>query len=239
MGITLITGATSTLGREIAKKRANVDALIIHGRDLKELEALASELRLLTQVEIWHCDFSQPLGIREGLSNLLKSKNLYIENIIHAAGCLKVLPFRSYELSDTVNIFNVNVFSVIEILRLVTSKPYRDKLCSVVLISALFSKIGDKGNAIYSASKGALNSLIKGLAVEFPTTRFNSIILGAVRTKMTNHLFEPGADQERFKRYLLGIGHPKMVADGVDFLLQRDLWMTGQELYLDGGASIA
>ena len=102
-----------------------------------------------------------------------------------------------------------------------------------------FSKFGDKGNAVYSSSKGALNSLVKGLAVEFPKTRFNSLILGAVRTRMTEHLFEAGSDPSRFARYILGTGQPSAVADAVDFLLKEDLWMTGQEVFLDGSASVA
>lgn len=239
MGYTLITGSTSTLGSEIARKRAKTDKLILHGRDLSALKILAEELEMITQVKVWSCDFENPSEVHFQLLNLLERDGIFIERIIHAAGYLKILPLRSFELADTASIFHVNVFSIIEILRVVTRKPFRDQLRSVVFLSALFSKMGDKGNSIYSASKGALNSLTKGLAVEFPQTRFNCIILGAVNTRMTEHLFKPGADMRRFERYLLGIGQPSMVVDGVDFLLQENLWMTGQELYLDGGASIA
>jgi 3-oxoacyl-[acyl-carrier protein] reductase len=137
------------------------------------------------------------------------------------------------------SIFNVNVFSIIEIMRVLASKSKREHLKSVVLLSAYFSKFGDKGNVVYSSSKGALNSMVKGLAVEFPQSRFNSLILGAVRTRMTEHLFQEASDPTRFARYILGTGQPSVVADAVDFLLKDDLWMTGQEVFLDGGASIS
>jgi NAD(P)-dependent dehydrogenase (short-subunit alcohol dehydrogenase family) len=239
LGYTLITGASSTLGSEIARRRARTDRILLHGRDASALEELATELRATTEVRIWCRDLFQVEGLHHEFLRFLEQDNLRVERVVHAAGYLKILPLRSFELNDTLSIFNVNVFSIIEILRVLTRKSYREHLRSVVFLSAYFSKFGDKGNAVYSSSKGALNSLVKGLAVEFPDTRFNSLILGAVRTRMTEHLFDAGANPLRFSRYILGTGEPPAVADAVDFLLKEDLWMTGQEIFLDGGASIA
>jgi len=236
---TLITGATSSIGIEVARSRAKTDNLLLHGRDSDALSRLASEINSPNKVKVWCHDLNRLDGLREAFLELLGQEDIQVSNVVHAAGRLKILPFRSFKIQDTMDIFSVNVFSIIEILRGLACKPHRDHLKSVVMISAFFSKFGDKGNAVYSSSKGALNSLIKGLAVEFPQTRFNSIILGAVRTKMTEHLFEKGAHTERFDRYILGTGSPDQVADAVDFLLLDTLWMTGQELFLDGGASIA
>lgn len=238
-GYTLITGATSTIGSEVARRRAATDNLLLHGRDRDSLELLASELYASTEVKIWCRDLANPEGLHGEFLQLLERDGLRIERVIHAAGSLKILPLRLFEMADTMTIYSVNVFSIIEILRVLTRKRHRDDLRSVVVLSALFSKFGDKGNAIYSSSKGALNSLVKGLAVEFPQTRFNSLILGAVRTRMTEHLFCNGNDTPQFLRYILGVGKPADVADAVDFLLGDGLWMTGQELFLDGGASIA
>jgi len=238
-GYTLITGATSSIGTEIARRRSFTDMLLIHGRDSSTLNSLANELSTVTEVRTWCRDLASPVGLREEFIQLLELNDININRVVHAAGYFKILPFRGFELSDTLEIFNINVFSIVEILRVLARKQQREHLISVVMLSAFFSKFGDKGNSIYSASKGALNSLIKGLAVEFPQTRYNSLILGAVRTRMTEHLFSQDKDNQRFARYLLGTGKLHNVADAVDFLLKDDLWMTGQELFLDGGASIA
>jgi len=238
-GFTLITGATSTIGADVARRRALTDRLLLHGRNMRALEGLASELRAFTEVRTWCRDLASPVGLNEEFLHLLEQEDICVERVVHAAGYLKILPFRAFELADTNIIFNVNVLSIIEILRVLARKDYRDCLSAVVLLSAFFSKFGDKGNAIYSASKGALNSLVKGLAVEFPQTRYNSLILGAVRTRMTEHLFDKSDKDQRFARYLLGTGRPSDVANAIDFLLKDDLWMTGQEIFLDGGASVA
>jgi NAD(P)-dependent dehydrogenase (short-subunit alcohol dehydrogenase family) len=236
---TLITGATSSLGRAVALSCAKRGNLLLHGRDVDALNRFATEISGAHEIKVWCRDLGELEGLNEAFLAMLNREDIRITKVVHAAGHLKILPFRSFKFQDTMNIFSVNVFSIIEILRGLACKPHRDHLKSVVMISAYYSKFGDKGNAVYSSSKGALNSLIKGLAVEFPQTRFNSIILGAVRTKMTEHLFNSDADSKRFERYILGTGKPDQVADAVDFLLKDTLWMTGQEIFLDGGASIA
>lgn len=234
---TLITGATSSLGAEVARRRASTDGLLLHGRNLDQLTALANELAKETEVKIWCRDFINPVGMHAELLKILEDEAIQVRRVVHAAGYIKILPLRLFELDETIKIFNVNVLSIIEILRVLTRGAYRPHLHSVVFLSAFFSKFGDKGNAIYSSSKGALNSLIKGLAVEFTHIRFNALLLGAVRTNMTEHLFI-NDDNSRFSRYLLGTGQPYDVANAVDFLLSDDLWMTGQEIFFDGGASV-
>lgn len=236
---TLITGATSSIGLAIATRRASTDNLLLHGRDADSLADLAIKLNAITNVKVWCRDLTIADGLYEEFSQMLDKEAITIERVVHAAGYLKILPFRLFSLHETLKIFSINTFSLVEIIRVLTTKKHRDNLKSVVILSALFSKFGDKGNAIYSSSKGALNSLIKGLAVEYPHVRFNSLILGAVRTKMTEHLFDAGIDQARFARYVLGIGQVKQVSDAIDFLLNDSLWMTGQEVFLDGGASIS
>jgi 3-oxoacyl-[acyl-carrier protein] reductase len=236
---TLITGATSSIGKEIARNRCKTDNLVLHGRNMDALSNLASELGSVKDIKVWCHDFKKIDELHRDFTQMLDIGGIKVSKVVHAAGYLKIMPFRALKLEDTLDIFSVNVFSIIEILRVLTCKAHKDNLESVVMMSAFFSKFGDRGNAVYSSSKGALNSLIKGLAVEFPHARFNAIILGAVRTKMTEHLFDASSDMNRFNRYVLGTGTTDHVSDAVDFLLSDNLWMTGQEIYLDGGASIA
>lgn len=236
---TLITGATSSIGIDIAHNRAKTDNLLLHGRDADALTDLTNEINTTNNIKVWCFDFTDIDELHNEFSNMLDENNIKINKVVHAAGYLKIMPFRSFKLKDTFDIFSINVFSIIEIIRVLTKKAHKEHLESVVMISAFFSKFGDKGNAIYSSSKGALNSLVKGLAAEFSHARFNVIILGAVRTKMTEHLFDTNSDMKRFDRYILGTGNTNQVSNTVDFLLSENLWMTGQEVFLDGGASIA
>jgi len=238
-GSTLITGATSDIGSKFAIHRSYLDeSLIIHGRSIEKLKALRSVLDPECEVIVWCQDFADLTHVFEGLRLLLESHSVFISRFVHCAGALSILPFRRFDLALTSEIFNINTLSAIEVLRVLSCKPFRLRLQSIVLLSALFAKFGDKGNAIYAASKGALNSLVKSLAVEHPNWRINSLLLGAIRTSMTDHLYKSVRGPATFDRYILGTGTPEDVIPTLDFLLSGSLWMTGQEISLDGGASI-
>ena len=79
------------------------------------------------------------------------------------------------------------------------------------------------------------------LAVELaPHVRINSVLPGAVRTRMTAAIFANLEVVERMKtHYPLGLGTPTNIADAVQFLLSdKASWITGQQLTVDGGATI-
>ena len=79
------------------------------------------------------------------------------------------------------------------------------------------------------------------LAVELaPNVRVNSVLPGAVRTRMTEGIFANAEVVERMKgQYPLGLGNPANIADAVAFLLsEKASWITGQQVTVDGGATI-
>ena len=98
------------------------------------------------------------------------------------------------------------------------------------------------GTLLYSASKAAVNSTVKVLAVELSgqKIRANAICPGIVRTPMlgsTNISEEQFLEQE--KQYPLGIGTPEDVAEAAVFhLSDKSKWLTGNIMILDGGFSL-
>ena len=82
---------------------------------------------------------------------------------------------------------------------------------------------------------------MKSLAMELaPAIRVNSVLPGAVRTALTEHIFE---DEELIKRmeetYPLGLGTTSDIYEAVKFLLSDEArWITGQQLYVDGGRTV-
>ena len=79
------------------------------------------------------------------------------------------------------------------------------------------------------------------LAVELaPNVRVNSVLPGAVRTRMTEGIFANEEVVERMKsKYPLGLGDVSKIADAVSFLLsEKAAWITGQQITVDGGATI-
>ena len=101
--------------------------------------------------------------------------------------------------------------------------------------------MGAKAFNVYSASKAALDALMRSLAVELaPNVRLNSVLPGAIQTRMTDHIFKDAELLNRMtKDYPLGVGYPSDIFEMVRFLISDESrWITGQQFVVDGGRSI-
>jgi len=151
-------------------------------------------------------------------------------------------PLKFSSLNILSKSFNTNVISASLICKVLTNrKANNGALLDVVFISSNISNMGAKGMSAYGASKGAIDTLMRCLAIELaPKTRVNSILPGAVLTEMTHNIFENDEVRSRMEAtYPLGIGEPNDIFQVVDFLLSdKSKWITGQQIIVDGGRSI-
>ena len=243
MNYTLLTGATSSIGKEIAITLSKSNKLILMGRNAIELEELKELCFNSNNHFTYIIDFNDIDLLRVDFIEFIKLKTIKIENIIHCAGMIKVMHMKHVDLKNTNQIFKVNVFSIIEIISILLNKRVNDNcLKNIIFISAILAKYGSTGHHLYSSTKAALDGLMRSLAIELaPNTRVNSVLPGAVETKMSKELL---SNKEMFNKlsndYPLGIGKPKQISPIVKFLLSNDdsSWITGQELIVDGGRTI-
>lgn len=236
---TLITGASSGMGALCAKQFSGSHKLILASENLEMLENVLSECSYPTEHILWHCNFAtERENIMSSLTELLKSRNAVVEKYVHFAGVNKLMPLKTASIQNIDLTFNVNFFSIIEILKALLKKVNNDTLNNVVLISALVSERGNVGNSIYACSKGAINSLVYTLSRELaPKIRINALMPGAIETPMTANLNEDYLEEMR-RDTPLGFGTPQDVVDYVEFLIsQKSKWITGQTLFVDGGRS--
>ncbi|MBO0804294.1 MAG: SDR family oxidoreductase [Nocardiopsaceae bacterium] len=112
---------------------------------------------------------------------------------------------------------------------------------AVVNIASVAGLHAAPGLGMYGVSKAALLRLTKELAVELgPKIRVNAVAPAVVKTKFATALYE-GREEQVSAAYPLGrLGVPEDVAGAVAFLLSDDAsWITGQNLVLDGGVTLA
>lgn len=233
---TLITGASSGIGALCAKQFSSKHNLILASENLEQLELVKSQCAYPENVILWNCNFAtERESISNSLIDVLNKNDVVVDKYLHFAGLTKLMPIKNFSIQNIDFIFNVNFFSIIEILKSLVKKPNQNALDRVVLISALVSERGNIGNSIYAASKGAINSLVYTLARELAPIRINALLPGAIETPMTATLDEK-YKQEMGSDTPLGWGTPQDVVDYADFLVSdKSKWITGQCLFVDGG----
>jgi NAD(P)-dependent dehydrogenase (short-subunit alcohol dehydrogenase family) len=235
----LITGASSGIGRAIAVRLSNEYRLVLHGRDAQRLEDTRSRCVQPDRHLTWSYDLREPGGLAENLCDFIKQKAIGIECFIHSAGILKILPIRSVDCQTLSEVMNVNFVSASAIIsQLAKKKVNGQRLRSVLLISSIASNFGAPGFSMYSASKGALDGLMRSLAIELaPKVRVNSLLPGGIRTPMTAEMLADPEVKAKFDRdYPLGLGEVDDIVNATAFLVSEQAkWITGQQIIVDGG----
>lgn len=237
---TLITGASSGIGECCAKVLSSKRKLILASENLDLLEFVKNQCCNPEQHILWQCDFvNERSEIFDSLLQLLTKNEIVVSEYIHFAGLTQILPIKGFTIPYVDKIFNVNFFSIIEIMRILLTKTNKKYLKNIVLISAMASQRGDIGNSIYAASKGAINSLVYSLSQELaPNIRINALLPGAIMTQMVKNKVTTDHIEKLKKETPLGIGTPEDVVNYVEFLISdRSKYITGQTLFVDGGRS--
>lgn len=235
----LITGSSSGIGKGVAIALSKTNKIILSGRDVVKLEELRQEFETPEQHLIWKCDlYTEYENIFDSLSVFLMNHKVAVKTFIHCAGIAPIAPLRHFVTEEVEKIFRINVFSAIEILRVLLKKGNKAVLRNILFMSSLASIRAGAGNGVYGASKSALVALVNSLAQELaPGIRINAVSPGTIEAPGTRILLENNRGQLE-RDFPLGIGTIEDVVNSVLFLIdEKAKWITGQNLIVDGGRS--
>lgn len=231
----VLTGSTSSIGKSIAMALSCKYAIILAGRNASELDEMKSNLQGSGHL-VWLCDFETD-AISESLKSFLDENKVMPSHFLHFGGLFSVVPIRLQKKGDTLKTFQINVFSAIEIMSVLSKKEYKTILKNVLFISSSSSIRGKAGYAVYASAKSALLGLMRSLAIELNPVKVNAIVLGAVKTKATQ--FITNENEEILNKSIpLGLAEADVLNHWMSFLLEGKTWMTGQEIRIDGGATV-
>ena len=235
----LITGASSGIGQataiECSKLGANV---IIIGRNEERLKATISQMEGDNNPYL-KCDFSDPSNLDSLIDQLPK-----LDGLVNNAGVGNMTPISFIKEKDLEEIFKVNTFSPILLLKLLSKKKLLKKNSSVVFTSSVAGLgAASTGNGIYTASKGALSAFVKVAALELATKgiRVNAVCPGMTRTPLIeNESVQEEELQKDMEHYpLKRYADPKEIAWGIIYLLSdASSFVTGDNLVIDGGLNV-
>lgn len=235
----LVTGASSGIGQATAIVCFCMGAnVIVTGRNIERLNETVSRMQNPDAVQI-----GADLTNADDVENLVASLPL-LDGAVLCAGNSTTLPLQFGTREKFDEMFDVNFFAPVELMRLMYKKKKLQKGASVVLVASIGGTHSFMpGNGIYGASKAALNSVMKYAAREYSSrkVRVNSICPGMVDTPLI-HRGTITEEQllEDAKRYPLGrYGQPEDIANAAVYLLSdASSWVTGHDLVIDGGFSI-
>ena len=231
----LITGASSGIGRAIAKVLARQNAsLFLSGRNLKHLEETRSLCNGTHQI------ITADLGNITDIVNLVNQVEV-LNGLVFSTGINKRLPLKLISKEATESVINVNSSALIYLTSNLLKHKKIKEGSSIVVISSVAARYSSLGNILYMASKGALEAALRGMALELAhyKIRMNSIKPGMIMTHLTSVLDQEMIEND-MKKYPLGrYGKPEDVAYLALYLLSdASQWMTGSSITLDGGLTL-
>lgn len=238
----LITGASGSIGEAAAVEFARLGASIfLTGKNEEKLEKVWNEANVYANGKggKFCCDLTNEDSIKK-----LACQLPVLDGIVFNAGISKLKPIKYIKVSDYKEILNVNLVSSAILLReVLQQKKLKD--CSSIIFTSSTAGLYDPiaGNAMYSASKGAVSAFAKNVAIEVASKkiRVNAVCPGRVNTPMLeNNDGIRGINDEGVKRYPLGrYARPEEIAWAYVYLLSdASSWVTGTDFIIDGGLHI-
>src|SRR5574344_998553 len=231
----LITGASSGIGRAIAFSCSKMGAsLYITGRNKSKLEETLSLLdgdnnHIIVADLTQNCD-------RQYLVESIP----VMDGIVNNAGVGGRVLCKNITEDDVDNVMSINFKSSVLLQSLLLSKKKINKGASIVFTASKAAEFPSIGNAIYSASKGAIISYAKCLGLELAPRkiRVNCICPAMVWTDLIlqNGITKEDMEEAQNKYPLKRYGKPEDIASLAVYLLSdASSWMTGSCIDITGG----
>ncbi|MFL2592334.1 MAG: SDR family NAD(P)-dependent oxidoreductase [Cryomorphaceae bacterium] len=164
-----------------------------------------------------------------------------IHGFVYLPGSINLRPFKGLSIEAFKQDLEINLISLIKVLKTVMPKLMASNYSSIVLMSTVAVQRGMPFHSSVSASKGAIEGLTKSLAAEYaPKIRVNAVAPSIVDTPLANRFLNNDLKIEKSaqKHPLKRVGNSTDIAETINFLLsEKSSWMTGQVIGVDGGTS--
>ncbi|MGK7371126.1 MAG: SDR family NAD(P)-dependent oxidoreductase [Candidatus Halalkalibacterium sp. M3_1C_030] len=247
--VALITGATSGIGRAIAELFAVEGAAVaLNGRNKVEGEKIVKNISKNGGTAVFlQADISSAKTNRELISSVL-SEFGRLDILVPNAGVLGLGSVTTVTEETWHQTMDINLNAVFYLMRAaIPHLKSNENKASIVVTGSIAAHKGFPNHAAYCASKGALEALVKQVAVDYaPDIRINMVNPGPIDTALYKNSAAAFPNPETVLNEVPGslpmnrIGHPIEIAKAVLFLASDDSpWTTGSVLTVDGGSSAA
>ena len=242
--VALVTGAGSGIGRAAALAFARDGAkLVLAGRRRAELDEVAAAIAEANgQAVAIPTDVSDEAGVAALVEGAIERFGR-LDCAFNNAGTTAYKPIAQLTAADFDQVMATNVRGV----WLLVKHEVEAMLAgggggAIVNTSSIAATGGTAGLSAYAASKGALDAMIRAVALEVGPggIRINNVSPGVIRTPMTSVLPEEALAPIAAHAALKRVGEPEDVGDVAVWLCTDEArFITGQSILVDGGFNIA
>ncbi len=235
----LVTGATGGIGESIARTMHAAGAeVVLSGRRVEKLEALASELGDRTHIAA--CDLSDPEQADALVGQAIEAGGK-LDILVANAGVTRDKLLMQMKDEDFQDIIRVNLESYFRLCRKAVRPMMKARGGRIIGIASIVGVTGNPGQSNYCASKAGMIGFTKSLAQEVASRGItaNTIAPGFIESPMTDVL--PDAQKE----LLLGsipsgrLGQGTDIAAAAVYLASNEAsYVTGQTLHVNGGMAM-
>lgn len=239
--LALITGSSAGIGLALARGLGQAGAaLVLNGRDVAKLAGVAEQLRA-EGLTVHECAFDVTDGAAaEAAVARIEAEVGAIEILVNNAGIQRRGVFHEFKADDWQAVMRTNVDSMFYVGQAVARRMVVRQRGRIINICSVQSELGRPGIAPYTASKGAVKMLTKGMAIDLGPhgITVNGIGPGYIKTELT----QPLVDDPVFSEWLIKHTPSRRWGDVEDLapaavFLASDAarFVNGHILYVDGG----
>ncbi|MDC9597289.1 SDR family NAD(P)-dependent oxidoreductase [Xenorhabdus anantnagensis] len=163
-----------------------------------------------------------------------------IDLLVNNVGITRDGLLATMETKDIELLINNNLLSYILCSREVLKMMIPQRSGHIINISSISAQRPNKGQSIYAATKGGIESLTRALAVEVApkNIRVNAIAPGIIQTEMSANLLKTHQELINSKVLLKRVGVVSEITSAVHFLMENH-YMTGEVINVNGGITLS